>query len=376
MYKFQIEEIESANFKDGEEESLKEFRVKVLHQEKIMTSLKSALEILRNGGYGGASITELIGRLNGEIASISSYESDLKNISERLDSVRFEVIDIMDNLESIQDNLYFNEFEAEQNEKRLDLLSNLKKKYGNSISEINAYLEKIKFEYNKLILSEEIISELNTKKQNLENQLLTIGRELTKTRKIVAKKFEEKMVTELISLGMKSAQFVVDFKTLDIENADYNGLDKIEFMFSANAGQLIMPLSRIASGGEMSRLMLSIKNISGSSFGVDTMIFDEIDTGVSGHIAEVIAQKLSSISHNHQVICVTHLSQIASYGNSHYFIEKNTIDGKTVTNVKQIDGKDRVLEIARLIGGKISEHSIIHAEEMINEGREFYKNCK
>lgn len=374
LYKFQIDEIESAAFKDGEEEELKEFRVRVLSQEKIMTALKSSLDILRNGGYGGASLTELIGRLNGEITSVSSYVGELKNISDRLDGVKFELVDIVDTIEAVQDNLYFNEFEAEQNEKRLDLLSSLKKKYGNSITEINEYLDKIKHEYNRLISSEEVVSELLVQKQTLENKLLLIGNQLTKERKFIAKKFEEKMVNELVSLGMKSAQFVVDFKSIDIDNADSNGLDKVEFLFSANAGQLVMPLTRIASGGEMSRLMLSIKNIAGMSFGVDTMIFDEIDTGVSGHIAEVIAQKLSSISKNHQVICVTHLSQIASYGNSHYFIEKNTINDKTVTSLKSIDGEDRVLEIARLIGGKITEHSIIHAREMIEEGKEFYKN--
>ena len=374
LYKFQIDEIESAAFKDGEEEELKEFRVRVLSQEKIMTALKSSLDILRNGGYGGASLTELIGRLNGEITSVSSYVGELKNIGDRLDGVKFELVDIVDTIEAVQDNLYFNEFEAEQNEKRLDLLSSLKKKYGNSITEINEYLDKIKHEYNRLISSEEVVSELLVQKQTLENKLLLIGNQLTKERKFIAKKFEEKMVNELVSLGMKSAQFVVDFKSIDIDNADSNGLDKVEFLFSANAGQLVMPLTRIASGGEMSRLMLSIKNIAGMSFGVDTMIFDEIDTGVSGHIAEVIAQKLSSISKNHQVICVTHLSQIASYGNSHYFIEKNTINDKTVTSLKSIDGEDRVLEIARLIGGKITEHSIIHAREMIEEGKEFYKN--
>jgi len=374
LYKFQIEEIESANFKDNEEEELKEFRVRVLSQEKIMSSLKNSLDIVRSGGYGGASLPELIARLSAEISSVSSYVPQLKNLSDRLDNVKFEFIDIIDTLEAEQDNMYFNEFEAEQNEKRLDLLSSLKKKYGSNISEINQYLDKIKFEYNRLISSAATVSELLVKKQALENKLLSIGGELSKTRKVIAKKFEEKMTNELVSLGMKNAEFVVDFKRLD--DADYSGLDRVEFMFSANAGQLVMPLSRIASGGEMSRLMLSIKNIAGSSFGVDTMIFDEIDTGVSGHIAGVIAQKLSSISHNRQVICVTHLSQIASFGNRHYYIEKQTVDGIAKTTLKMIEGEERVLEIARLIGGKITEHSLSHASEMLNEGKEFYKNFK
>jgi len=374
LYKFQIDEIESAAFKVGEEEELKEFRIRVLHEEKIISSIKNALDIFNNCGYGSSSLLEMIGRINGEISGVSNYIEELKGISERMDSIRYEINDIVDNLESIQNNLYFNEFEAEANEKRLDLLSSIKKKYGNNIEEINLYLEKIKKEYNKLITSEETIELLQCQKEKIERDIIQVSEKLTNARKKSAQEFENLMTHELISLGMKDAKFIIDIKPISIENINENGLDQVEFLFSANLGQDPLPLSKIASGGEMSRLMLSIKNIAGMSFGVDTMIFDEIDTGVSGYIAGVIAQKLSIIAHNHQVICVTHLSQIASYGNKHFYIEKNIIDNKTKTTVQEIDGDARVGEIARLIGGKITQHSILHAKEMLSEGFEFYKN--
>ena len=374
LYKFQIDEIETASFKDGEEEKLKEFRVKVLHQEKIIESVKNCLEMSRGGGYGGLSISNMIGKISAEVSSVSSYFEELKSLSDRLDSIKYEMNDIVDTLESLQDNLYFNEYEAQENEKRLDLLSSLKKKYGNDINEINSYLEKIKSEYNKLVMSEETICELLKEKEKLEIELESVANELTLARKNISKEFENTMQIELESLGMKNSKFVVDFKALMIENAGDNGFDRVEFLFSANAGYCEMPLSKIASGGEMSRLMLAIKNIAGSSFGVDTMIFDEIDTGVSGYIAGVIAKKLSTIGKNHQVICVTHLSQIASFSNHHFYIEKVVEDGTTKTKLKLITGDERVQEIARLIGGNVTEHSILHAKEMIKDGEEFSKN--
>jgi len=373
IYGYQINEIESANFKIGEEEELKEFRVRVLSQEKILSSIKRALELSLGGGYGGASISEMIGKISAEISSISPYLKEVENLSSRLDGVKYEIIDIIDNLESIKDNLYFNEFEAEENEKRLDMLSSMKKKYGATIEDINEYLLKIKQEYKKLESSEEIINELLERKEKLESRLGYIGGELTKVRQEVAVEFEKKMIEELISLGMKDASFKVNFIQRSIEEAQNDGLDKIEFLFTANAGQPLKPLSSVASGGEMSRLMLSIKNISGSEASAGTMIFDEIDTGVSGYIAGVIAEKLLSISKNHQVICVTHLAQIASFGNTHFYIEKHTVDGKTATAVREINDDDRIKEVARLIGGKITDHSLNHAKEMIVDGINFFR---
>ena len=374
MYKYQIDEIEEAGFVSGEEEDLKEFRMKVLSQEKIATALKDALTLFDGGGYSGNSLVELVSKINGEIASISNFDGKLKELVERLDNVKYELIDINETLTSVKDDMYFDEGEAEQNEKRLDLLSSLKRKYGGSVDEINSYLEKIKAEYDKLVRSEETINMLSKQKSMLELELKEKGRILSQKRKEIAHDFEEKMVQELVSLGMNHAKFLVEFSELDESRFNENGTESIRFLFTANAGQPLKPLSMVASGGEMSRLMLSIKNVGGASLSASTMIFDEIDTGVSGHIAGVIAEKLASIAKNHQVICVTHLSQIASYAKHHYYIEKNTQDGQTKTFVERIEGERREQEIARLIGGKITNSSLEHAREMIADGIEYSKN--
>ena len=374
MYKYQIDEIEAAGFVEGEEETLKEFRMKVLSEEKIMTALGNALTLFEGGGYAGCSVSELIGKINGEIASISNYDSALKDILERLDSVKYELIDINESLDKIKEDMYFDENEAEANEKRLDLLSLLKRKYGGSIEDINLYLEKTKAEYDRLIKSEETVDLLVRQKNQLEIQLKEKGKLLSEKRKKIAHEFEEKMIAELVSLGMNHAGFLVEFTELEESKYTENGIDNIRFLFTANAGQPLRQLCMVASGGEMSRLMLSIKNVGGESVSASTMIFDEIDTGVSGHIAGVIAEKLATISKNHQVICVTHLSQIASYATNHYYIEKITENCQTKTFVEKIDGQKREQEIARLIGGKITNSSLEHAREMIADGIEYSKN--
>lgn len=374
MYKYQIDEIEAAGFVEGEEKELKEFRMKVLSEEKIMTALGNALTLFEGGGYSGCSVSELVGKINGEIASISNYDGALKDILERLDSVKYELIDINESLDKIKEDMYFDENEAEANEKRLDLLSLLKRKYGGSIEDINLYLEKTKAEYDRLIKSEETVDLLVRQKNQLEIQLKEKGKLLSEKRKEIAHEFEEKMIAELVSLGMNHAGFLVEFTELEESKYTENGIDNIRFLFTANAGQPLRQLCMVASGGEMSRLMLSIKNVGGESVSASTMIFDEIDTGVSGHIAGVIAEKLATISKNHQVICVTHLSQIASYATNHYYIEKITENGQTKTFVEKIDGQKREQEIARLIGGKITNSSLEHAREMIADGIEYSKN--
>ncbi|MBQ9790253.1 MAG: DNA repair protein RecN [Clostridia bacterium] len=373
LYKFQIDEIENAGFKDGEEEELKDFRVRVLSQEKILESIKSALLVAEGGGYGGSSIVSMIGKMSSDVSGAAAYVKEAQSLSSRIDGVKFEIMDIIDSLESIKDNLYFNEFEAEENEKRLDLLSSLKKKYGSTVQEINKYLDKIRFEFKRLEDSEDLVRDLEIQKETLASHLLKIGTELSTERKKAALKFEERMTAELVSLGMKDAKFVVKFSDVELESAQSDGLDKVEFLFTANAGQPLKLLSSVASGGEISRLMLAIKNIGGGEIGASTMIFDEIDTGVSGHIAAVIAEKLLSIAKTHQVICVTHLAQIASYGTDHYYIEKNTTDGTTKTSIQKINGESRIREIARLIGGNISEFSLEHAKAMIEDGINFRK---
>ena len=367
LYNYQINEIEEAHFVSGEEEELKEYRVKVLNQEKIIMSLGRLSNYFE--GDGDSGIVALIKRCDHEFLDILKYLPEQEELANRISSARYELQDIAESIEDISSGLSFDEFVASQNEKRLDLLSSLKKKYGNRIDEINKYLEEIKEEYNKLVNSAEIIEKLENEKEILTLKLKEKAKVLTELRKSTAIDFETRVKDELNELSMKGAEFKIEFDLKDENSCDETGFDKIEFMFSANAGQPLKPLNKIASGGEMSRFMLAVKNITADIDRVDTMIFDEIDTGISGNTANILAVKLAKIGQSHQVICVTHLAQVASFGQSHYYISKSTEQGQTKTHLAILDNENRVREIARLIGGEISDFSLNHAKLMLEKGK-------
>lgn len=369
LYQYQINEIEQAHFEPNEEESLKEFRMKVLNQEKIASSL-SRLSSFFDGGGEVSGILELIKRCDYEFAEVLKYMPNEQELAGRISSAKFELMDIADSIEALMDNISFDPYEAEENEKRLDLLSSLKKKYGANIEEINGYLSNIKAEYEKLINSAEIVERLEKEKTQITLILNEKALILSNLRKNAAKNFEQRVLDELDELSMKNSKFEIDFN-FDESNADESGFDKIEFMFSANAGQPLRELNRVVSGGEMSRFMLAVKNITADIDLVDTMIFDEIDTGISGDTANVLAAKLAKIGKKHQVVCVTHLAQVASFGNNHYYISKEVIDNRTRTLLKLLDEDERVREIARLIGGSISDFSLSHAKLMLDAGKNF-----
>lgn len=369
LYSYQINEIEEAHFVVGEEEELKEFRVKVLNQEKIIDAIKRS-----NAYFGDGGITYLIKRLERDFEDIVRFLPEKNELLERISSCKYELEDVADELENLGDSLYFDEYSAMENEKRLDLLSSLKKKYGDSIEEINLHLEKIKLEYDKLQNSAEIIEKLENERKNLTDLLIQKASELTEKRKKYSLVFTQKVRENLAELSMRSAKFEINFEQKDENNCDENGFDKIEFMFSANSGQPLKPLSKVASGGEMSRFMLAVKNVTADIVSVDTMIFDEIDTGISGDSANALAIKLASIAKNHQVICVTHLAQVASFGTSHFFISKQEVCGKTKTSLEFLSNERRVEEVARLIGGNISDFSLNHAKLMLEAGYNFNLN--
>lgn len=369
MYAYQINEIEEAHFVPGEEEKLKEFRVKVLNQEKIIDSLKCA------GSYfGDSGISYQVKRLEREFENVVKYLPEKQELMDRISSVKYEIEDIGEEIESAGESLYFDEYSAAENEKRLDLLSSLKKKYGSNIDEINAYLENIKTEYEKLVNSAEIVEKLEKERENLIECLKLKAQELSAVRKKYALDFTQKVKDNLAELSMRSAKFEIEFNEADENTCDETGFDKIEFMFTANSGQPLKPLNKVASGGEMSRFMLAVKNVTADIVSVDTMIFDEIDTGISGDTANALAVKLATIGRKHQVICVTHLAQVASFGSTHFFISKFEENGKTKTKLELLNSDRRVQEIARLIGGNISDFSLNHAKLMLEAGNKFNQN--
>lgn len=370
LYSYQINEIEEAHFVSGEEETLKEFRMQVLNQEKIVSSL-DRLTAMFDGQGSGFGVVEMIKKCDHEFGEILKYLPNQEELASRISSARYELEDIADSVAEIKDGLYFDEYAAAENEKRIDLLSSLKKKYGANIDEINAYLENIKQEYDKLVNSAELVEKLEKEKSQKLIELKEKAVVLSNIRKNIAKIFEERVKTELSELSMKGANFKIDFVMLDEETCDEKGFDKVEFLFTANSGQPLKPLNKVASGGEMSRFMLAVKNITADIDQVDTMIFDEIDTGISGDTANVLARKLAQIGKSHQVVCVTHLAQVASFGTNHFYISKAEENGKTKTSLKLLDDDSRVNEIARIIGGAISDFSLSHAKLMLDAGKNY-----
>lgn len=371
LYSYQVEEIDNAGFYDGEEEELKDFRNQVLHSEKIIDSLSNAVTLGKGDGYEYAGVAESIKKMQTMLGTVAEYSKEITPQLDRIESLKIEFEDVVDTLEEIKDNMYFDEQKAKQNEERLDLLSSFKKKYGSTISEIIEYRDKTQTELEKLINSENRVNELKKEQQKLEDELILTAEKLSKARKESASKMEKEVTSELVSLGMKSARFVIDIQPLSLENRNKDGFDRVEFMFSANLGEEVKPLKAVASGGEMSRFMLAVKNITAKIEGISTLIFDEIDTGVSGMMALVLGEKLCMVSKFAQVICVTHLAQVASFGKTQFLIEKSESQGKTITSVKELDRTERVKEIARLVSGVVSEKALQSAEELLKNAEDF-----
>lgn len=374
LYSYQIQEIDNAVFYDGEEEELKQMRNQILHSEKILETLQNTVLLGKGDGYEYSGVLETIKKMQNMLSTICEYSENISSEIERIESLKIELEDIVETLNDIKENMYFDEQKAKQNEDRLDLLSSLKKKYGSTIEEMNTYRNQKQTELENLLNSKTRVFELKKEQAMIEEKLLIVANELSQKRKENAIRMQKQVTEELKSLGMKSASFVIDIQNLGIENRNINGFDKVEFMFSANLGEEVKPLKAVASGGEMSRFMLAVKNITAKIEGIETLIFDEIDTGVSGMMALVLGQKLCNVSKFAQVICVTHLAQVASYGKTHFEISKSEANGRTFTHVKSLSREERLKEIARLISGVATQNSLSSAEELLKKAEDFYKD--
>ena len=298
-----------------------------------------------------------------EIANASAYMEMLGEASEKITDIRYELEDIAETVRDAMTEVDFDPSELEDIDERLDLLYRLSKKYGDTEEEMLEYLEKARAELDNIAFSEERVKELQKQEKEALAETETAACKLTESRKTAGEKLSNAICSELEFLDMPNVRFVVKCNDIGLTE---NGKDEIEFLISANAGEEPKPLVKIASGGELSRIMLAIKNVLAETDGVDTMIFDEIDTGVSGRAAQKIAMKLRSASKGRQVICVTHLAQIAAQGDVHLYISKSVSDGKTYTNIKSLIEEERVAEIARIMGGmEITKLQLESAREML-----------
>ncbi len=365
---FQVNEIETADLKTGEEKELSE-EVKILSSASLLTELANqAYESLYSSD--SACLTNLSKILNSlkEISNIDVRTADAVKSAE-------EAIPLLEEtayfLRDYKDSLNFNPERLEEIQTRLELIKGLKKKYGGNIQEVLDYREKGLRELDELQHSEEKLETLNAELKKLKNILTEKAQHLSKQRKAVAKKIEQQVVSELSSLSMPDTRFSIQItqeagdETADDFKANSKGIDKVEYLISPNIGEELKPLSKIASGGELSRVMLALKGILAKGDKIPVLIFDEIDAGIGGRAAETVGQKLKSLSASHQVICITHLPQIASYADTHLKIEKKIKAKRTTVEVRKIEKDERTVEIARMLSGDSSEVSIKHAKEML-----------
>ena len=356
---YQIDELEKSDITPGERDELKARKALINNSQKVMESLNTAYMALKADGAG----IDMISNAESEISNASEYMESLGEASEKITDIRYELDDIAELVRDAMSEIDFDPSELDDIEERLDLLYRLSKKYGETEEDMLEYLAKAREELDSIAFSEEKVRELQKQEKTALAEAEAAADRLTESRKTAGEKLSKAICSELEFLDMPNVRFVAKIEDIGLTE---NGRDSVEFLISANVGEEPKPLAKIASGGELSRIMLAIKNVLAETDGVDTMIFDEIDTGVSGRAAQKIAMKLRSASKGRQVICVTHLAQIAAQGDVHLYISKSVSDGKTYTNIKSLIEEERVSEIARIMGGmEITRLQLESAREML-----------
>ena len=359
---FQIDEIEKADVKDGEEDELLTARKRIRNMEKIISALEGAKNLL--DGYDSQSVSASIKNSVALLNTISSYDESIEPIADRLDSCKVEITDISETLSDMLQKLDFDSRSADKIEERLEVVRNILRKYGGSFESLQHFYEEAVNEAQMLSNATERVEELEKEIEKAAKDLLVSAKKLSEERRKVADKFEKDITKELCDLGMGGSTFKVDIqKSEDVDDISANGMDSVEFMISPNVGKPLKPLAKIISGGEMSRFMLAFKNILAGVDDIGTMVFDEIDTGISGNISQVVSEKMCNISRARQVIAVTHMPSLAAMADNHYLISKSTQNGKTLTHVDLL--QDDTDEVTRLIGGNdYSIYAVPHAKEM------------
>lgn len=360
LLKYQIDEIEKANLDVDEYEILKVKYKKLSNQDKINTAILTSYDILRSGDLG---VEDRIGKSLAALRPVADYDIVLEDFVEGLENIMYQLEDLDASIRSYIDKNEYNPQLLEEIQVRMDFINTMKRKYGDRIEDILDYKLEMKKRLYNIENREERRQALLKEKRIIEEDLEVIGGELTDQRMKVANLLEESLLKELGSLNMKNTKFKVIFNKVGYTSS---GCDDVEFYVSFNLGENLNPLNKVASGGEMSRFMLAFKKILSDVDKIETMIFDEIDTGISGRAAQVVGEKLAEMSKYKQLICITHLPQIAAFADDHYYIEKNVENERTFTSISNLDYEDREKEIARLISGKIiTEKTLEHSHEMI-----------
>ena len=362
MLKHQIQEITKANLEIGEDEALEERRKLLQNAEKISDGIETAVECLY-GGNDSDGAASLLSQAERELARIARFTDSFASLQERVMDLMYQVQDVAEEVRAARDDLSYSAEELDRIEERLDVIHKLRRKYGVTCADILGYLENAKKELDEIEFADDHLERLKKKLNDAEKIAWDAALALRKNRQQTAKDLSTRILTELAQLDMPRVQFECVFTELELTG---NGADAVAFYMSANAGEALKPMSKVASGGELARIMLAMKNVLAEQDQVATLIFDEVDTGVSGRAAQKVAEKLRSVAKTKQVLCVTHLPQLAALANTHLLIAKSERDGRTYTTVTPLDLEGRKRELARIIGGaNITETTLKSAEEML-----------
>ena len=377
---YQINEIESARLRPGEEEELRDERNRLANAEGIAAVVQQALQVLDDGLPESPAITDLLGQVVTLLGNLARMDPKQNHLSEQVQAAQESVEDATASLRDYLERIEFNPKRLDQVEDRLNLIHNLKRKFGDTIQAVLAFAEKSRQQLDQIAHAGERIVALEAEEVHLLEQLGKDGTVLSHKRHAAAEKLEKAMEGELDTLKMSGAHFKVAFETrlhadgVPLEDGrrvafDVHGLETVEFLVAPNPGEGLKPLVKIASGGETSRLMLAIKNVLARADQVPTLIFDEIDQGIGGRVGSVVGRKLWELARQHQVLCVTHLPQLAAFGEQHLQVQKLVLEGRTVTQVESLSGERRLLELAQMMG-EVSDGTRQSAQELITAARQ------
>lgn len=371
--RFQIDELERAQLVPGEEETLLERRSLLRNGEKYLAALAGADCALSGGDEGGGAVSALRDAEEA-LYGVRTLSEDLENLYERLKAARCEVYDLAESVRDKREEFDFSPGELDDVEARADQLYRLKKKYGATVEDMLAYLDKCRAELDAMETADDTLIRLEGQMKKARAAVDAAGAELTKVRQAAARVLEERIQRELRELDMARVRFAIDFAAKDPSS---DGCDAIRFLMSANAGEDLRPIARIASGGELARIMLALKNVLAEQESVGTLVFDEVDTGVSGRAAQKVAEKLAQVSRHKQVLCVTHLPQLAAMADTHFSVEKGERDGRTYTRVVLLDREARKAELARITGGaNVTQALLQSAGELLDAAERYRRNLE
>ena len=376
LLSFQVEEIELAALQEGEEDSLIERRIRLANAEKLADLSQNILVLMDEAPGHQPTIMDLMGQITSSMENLSKTDPTMNPLNERTNELSDGLFELNKDLRLYLDNLEFNPVELEKTQERLELIHDLKRKFGETISAILAYQKKSQKELEEITDRSARIGELEQAEIRLLNELGRSGDQLSQGRKKGALRLVSGLETQLDDLKMAGSRFKVDFLTTeDLQGVPTkdgkrlvyypDGLEKIEFLIETNHGEGLKPLAKTASGGETARLMLALKNVLAQADHISTLVFDEIDQGIGGRIGVVVGEKLYRLTPEHQVICITHLPQLAGFGQQHYQVIKSMADGRTTIQVQEIRGEDRIKELATMLGGP-SEKNLESARELLN----------